>query len=493
MDALTASATNKKEPRKRKRRISGSKDNSTSGDGSPPASPTTPQTPTSPTVEESKSTPLRFYQDTLDTEEEDKDKENRSKSPTEDEKKVISESPMSPCDKDDTNISIKLEINEDDPPPPVILPGGLRSVLSVHKRKGPKKTLTWRTEIQDVQYFELDETERVNVTKTFLAMKQMEHIHERESFKKGRNLANEDFMEEKTSWSKLIPIDIEKVSVVHPGHNSKEKEIQKARQEKVLQAIYFHTSKIPDSPAEADHEIHPVSEPAVIPLEDVTGASESVNNFQNTPWPEPKATPPAIKPNPGMPNPQIFPNGPPFNQGFNGMPFGMPGPGYQQGMMAPMGGGEWSGNGPNMIMNEGMSNPDMFMGPGPGPGPGMGPGSMFPGQANEYPMMDGGAPAPSGFQPGFNNQMGPGGPPMGMNRPMGPYGFKNRGGIRGLAPRGGHMGWRSKGPGNWSGPHRGGSGHRGNGRLCTHFQKKGFCRHGDSCPFVHSGGGRPHY
>lgn len=493
MDALTASATNKKEPRKRKRRISGSKDNSTSGDGSPPASPTTPQTPTSPTVEESKSTPLRFYQDTLDTEEDDKDKEIRSKSPMEEVKDaIVSESPMSPCDKDDINISLKLEINEDDPPPPVIMPGGLRSVLSVHKRKGPKKTLTWRTVIQDVQYFELDETERVNVTKTFSAMKQMEHTHEREAFKKGRNITNDDFMEEKTMWRKLIPIDGLKGAIVEPGVNSKEKEIQKVRQEKVMQAMYFN-SKIPDSPAEADHEILPASEPVSIPLEDVTGATESVNNFQNTPWPDPKVTPPTVKPNPGMPNPQMFPNGPPFNPGFNGIPFGMPGPGYQQGMMPPMAGGEWAGNGPNMMMNEGMPNPDMFMGPGPGPGPGMGPGSMFSGQTNDYPMMDVGSTAPTGFQPGFNNQMGPGGPPMGMNRPMGPFGFKNRGGVRGPAPRGGHMGWRSKGPGNWNGPHRGGSGHRGNGRLCTHFQKKGFCRHGDSCPFVHSGGVRPHF
>lgn len=40
-----------------------------------------------------------------------------------------------------------------------------------------------------MRYFELDETERVNVTKTFTDMKQMEKQNEREAFQMARKLS----------------------------------------------------------------------------------------------------------------------------------------------------------------------------------------------------------------------------------------------------------------------------------------------------------------
>jgi protein phosphatase 1 regulatory subunit 10 len=81
--------------------------------------------------------------------------------------------------------------------------------------------------------------------------------------------------------------------------------------------VSFH--RIPDSAAEPDLEIHPTTDPVVIPLEDVTGNPDSVNDFQNTPWPEPKpiiipqspppqfqqAPPPSFTP---FPNHQNHPN-----------------------------------------------------------------------------------------------------------------------------------------------------------------------------------------
>ena len=66
---------------------------------------------------------------------------------------------------------------------------GLRSVLLLQKRKGPKKVLKWKTDLESVRYFELDETERVNVTKTFTDMKQMEKQNEREAFQMARKLS----------------------------------------------------------------------------------------------------------------------------------------------------------------------------------------------------------------------------------------------------------------------------------------------------------------
>lgn len=106
--------------------------------------------------------------------------------------------------------------------------------------------------------------------------------------------------------------------------------------------LYF---RIPDSAAEPDLEIHPTTDPVIIPLDDVTGNPDSVNDFQNTPWPEPKpiiipqSPPPQFQqtqapsftsfpnhPNQTFPGPQqMFPN-------QTGMPNNLPMPG---GMMVP--------------------------------------------------------------------------------------------------------------------------------------------------------------
>jgi len=61
--------------------------------------------------------------------------------------------------------------------------------LLLQKRKGPKKVLKWKTDLESIRYFELDETERVNVTKTFTDMKQMEKQNEREAFQMARKLS----------------------------------------------------------------------------------------------------------------------------------------------------------------------------------------------------------------------------------------------------------------------------------------------------------------
>lgn len=45
-------------------------------------------------------------------------------------------------------------------------------------------------------------------------------------------------MEEKTSWQPLIPVEIPN-NLVEPGKNSREKEVQYAREKVTLQAIYF--------------------------------------------------------------------------------------------------------------------------------------------------------------------------------------------------------------------------------------------------------------
>jgi hypothetical protein len=60
--------------------------------------------------------------------------------------------------------------------------------------------------------------------------------------------------------------------------------------------LLFYLFRIPDTPAEPDLEIHAVTEPVVIPLDDQTGNAESIISYKGKPWPEPKGYPPGVPP-----------------------------------------------------------------------------------------------------------------------------------------------------------------------------------------------------
>lgn len=495
MDALNASATNKREPKKRKRRISGSKD--PSNDGSPP------HTPTSPNNESAnKSVPPRFYQDTLDEEDnKDKSPDGKEKKPTE-----TKESPEKET-LDDKEVDATMDTSE----PHTLTVNGLKGVLCYHKRKGPKKSIKWKpdAELEEIQYFELDESERVNVTKpSFIDMKHQERIHEREAFQKARNLINDDVMEEKTNWRPLIPVDVEGQVHIEYGNKSKEKDIQAIRQKGTLQPLYFHKAMIPDSPHEPDPETHTYSEPVVIPLEDATGSQENISDFRNMPWPEPKGNAPPAGSN-NMNVPTMFPTG--MTQFPNNFPPAQfPGvPGFPPGQ--PMMPGDWSNGVPSMIPN-GLPGP--MNGPAMAPGP-MGP--MVPGPMAPGPMAPGNMP-PGMMVPPENMMMGPDMfvgpnmfpvPPEGFNMPQnmfppvdfnmagppGPDGFAGPGNFRGaMRGRGAGGHWRGKQSGSWEGPQRGRGGRGGGGRknVCIYFQRKGSCRQGDNCTFLHPGVNGPY-
>lgn len=489
MDALSASASNKKEPRKRKRKLSTSKD-SESELHSPGIN--TPSPSRNPKLEELSDinsatqvenndvtndinipAPPRFYQDTLENTDEEKETETEKEADQSiDEQHQEIESPSnSETEKDNsTDNATSVERVSQEPSP-------LKGVLLSSKRKGPKKKLQWRAEeeLVDIQYFELDETERVNVTKTFTDMKQMERVNEREAFQLARKLPNEDTMEERTSWMILIPVD--DVAPINFGKNSREKDVQYARERTVAPAMYYHRMMIPESPAEPDPELYSVSDPTIIPLDDVTGNPDTVNDFQNTPWPEPKGQAPVQV----MTAPvTAFPSVPPM------MPFGPHGPGMGFSMPmfpGPMGPPPFS-NRPN---NDSMPpmNPDMMMN-----------GGMFP------PHMDGSSDG--GMMQQMNNFGPPFGPPFAGhnppgfpgNRPMRPMNnMGNMGGPRGPPPpnsgwfrapgsRGPPMGPPHGGPGpGWqNGPRK-----NWNPRVCKQFFRKGFCNKGDNCLFLHPG------
>jgi protein phosphatase 1 regulatory subunit 10 len=282
MDALSASAVTKKDPKKRKRLPS----NST----------TKKDEPESPKID---AKPLKFYKDTL--EENEEETANGEKSPTKDGDVTANEASLdakedSPV-KAEASDEVKTEKSpekEEEVPAEKKKPGigcgpdGPPGVLvdpNLPRRR--KRPIRWRSdeELTEVRYFELDENERVNVTKTFTEQKQIEHGEERSAFKLGQRLSTEDAMVEQTKWRPLIPVD--NILEFDYGAKSQEVLIQAERERNVLQELYLGAS-FNESPKEPDHEHYEHIEPQMIPLDDVTGNPDSVTNFTDIPWPAPK-------------------------------------------------------------------------------------------------------------------------------------------------------------------------------------------------------------
>jgi protein phosphatase 1 regulatory subunit 10 len=288
MDALSASAVTKKDPKKRKRLPS----NST----------TKKDEPESPKIDVK---PLKFYKDTLEENEEEA-ATNGEKSPTKEAEKTSSDvnaetkegSPV----KTETSTDVKTEKSpekeiefpvEKRKPGIGCGPDGPPGVLvDPNMPRKKKRPIRWRADedLTEVRFFELDENERVNVTKTFTEQKQIEHGEERSAFKLGQRLATEDTMVEQTKWRPLIPVD--NTLQLDYGGKSREVLIQAEREKNVLQELYLGAS-FNESPKEPDHENYEHIEPQMIPLDDVTGNPDSVTNFTDIPWPTPKGELPA--------------------------------------------------------------------------------------------------------------------------------------------------------------------------------------------------------
>lgn len=447
MDALTASANTKKEPKKRKRRTSVSKDSA----GSPPQSPsltTSQQNVPTPTSPMKNITLPKFYQDTLETTEKP---ENDTASPIREEESEEAGS-GTPTDTGEPPSKKRTEdaIQMVDGAP-------LKGVLLHTKRPGPKKSIRWKpdNDLVEVQYFELDETERVNVTKNFIDMARMELSGEREALIMSRKLQNEDLMDSHTAWRIPIMIDLPAPLAV-PGSKSLEKDIQFAREKIVLQALYFSKNMLPESPAEPDPENHQMTDPIMIPLEDPENSTEE--DLRGTPWPEPKGSPP---PEQTTIVPNIFPN---LQQNTLANFANVPPPGFQ-GVPAFAGPGNFMP--PNMMPNPAgqMINPHV-------PPPDM---------MNQMPMFRPGGQPPNpmmneNFPMQYNqNQMNMF-PPNNFNM-RGRGSFRRGGGGPWVRMNGPGPGWHNRGGGNM-GPHRG-------GRFCKNVKNHGYCKNINNCPFIH--------
>ncbi|KAG5675765.1 hypothetical protein PVAND_005642 [Polypedilum vanderplanki] len=320
LDALDASAfMNKKDTKKRKRLPSGSSSN------------TKKDEPESPKIE---AKPLKFYKDTLEENADDDKEKDKMSTITEEKTTAEIESPTkellkdisvdiknenkgendeesktddsitvkkSPDDSSNTANAVEEEIDEKRPPGIGTGEDGPPGIIKNpnNPRKRAKRSIKWRSdeELVDIHYFPLEENERVNVTKTFMEQKHMEHIHERNALLGRRQ-------DEQTSWRSLILID--NVPVIQYGSKSLEAKIQAEREKNTLQEVFFDGRSMSDSPQEPDFEVVDLNEPATIPLEDVTGNTDSVTSFKDVAWPAPKGDQPQFVSHGGFGN--IFNN-----------------------------------------------------------------------------------------------------------------------------------------------------------------------------------------
>ncbi|VDQ03505.1 unnamed protein product [Trichobilharzia regenti] len=131
----------------------------------------------------------------------------------------------------------------------------------------PKKRVSWADEdkLQIFHYFELDESERVNVNRVSIEdIRRKEHSMERQLFKR----SYEDTEVDSQKW--YSPYPLERIFLVEPGCKSIERQIQLERERFVLQAMYFTRDSIPQTPEEPDMEIVEHVPPLQIPLDDLT-------------------------------------------------------------------------------------------------------------------------------------------------------------------------------------------------------------------------------
>ncbi|XP_008330041.2 serine/threonine-protein phosphatase 1 regulatory subunit 10 [Cynoglossus semilaevis] len=147
---------------------------------------------------------------------------------------------------------------------------------SLTKRGKKKKTVHWAEEehLKHYFYFDLDETERVNVNKIkdFGEAAKRELMMDRQTFEMARRLSH-DTMEERVPWTPPRPLTLTG-SLVIPGSNSTEKFTQRDREMGILQEIFLNKESVPDTPHEPDPEPYEPMPPRLIPLDEDSSMQE---------------------------------------------------------------------------------------------------------------------------------------------------------------------------------------------------------------------------
>ncbi|KAI5607764.1 serine/threonine-protein phosphatase 1 regulatory subunit 10 [Silurus asotus] len=406
---------------------------------------------------------------------------------------------------------------------------------SLTKKGKKKKSVRWAEEeqLKEYFYFDLDETERVNVNKIkdFGEAAKRELMMDRHTFEMARRLSH-DTMEERVPWTPPRPLTLSGC-LVTSGSNSSEKMTQRDREMGILQEIFLNKESVPDSPHEPDPESYEPMPPRLIPLdEECAMTDDSYMETSDIPAScPPQAAQEGSKLPPVLANlmvsmnsgrsPQAQSNTPPPNN---------PAMNVQELLSSIMG-----AHGSNQSAEDLIKQPDFsdkikqLLGslqqnqnqnqnqqgnPPPmnagllGHGPNMNNNNM------NMPMpMNGGFPP---NKPPGGPHFGPPPPPHGHGPPFGGGGPRMMGPPPGPQGRGGDNGNYWGDDSMRGGPHRGGHFHRGRGRggdqgfrgrggrggprgghnnmgdmskrpVCRHFMMKGNCRYENNCAFYHPG------
>merc|ERR1712142_13303 len=175
------------------------------------------------------------------------------------------------------------------------LPRKVSGILVIERGLVKQKKVSWREEedLVQVEFFEVDTNERVNVHKLkFEEVRRQEREKDRkmlkEEIERSQNVPKDDCDEEPllgfTHLSQCGRTNF------NPGVKSKEREIQRMREERVLPSIRFGT--LPLEPSEPDFSNNASPELVVtraILCEDISGEATTVD-YSTEGWPEPKGT-----------------------------------------------------------------------------------------------------------------------------------------------------------------------------------------------------------
>jgi len=176
-----------------------------------------------------------------------------------------------------------------------ILPRRVSGILVIERGIVEQKKVSWREEedLVQVEFFKVDTNERVNVHKLkFEEVRRQEREKDRKMLKeeidRSQNVPKDDFDEEPllgfTHLSQCGRTNF------NPGAKSKEREIQRMREERVLPSIRF--GALPVEPSEPDITSNESTDLVVtrtILCEDISGEATTVD-YSAEGWPEPKGS-----------------------------------------------------------------------------------------------------------------------------------------------------------------------------------------------------------
>ena len=408
--------------------------------------------------------------------------------------------------KKDHEVDEDLGHNSDSEKPIVEEYTGTREVHGILViNKGSKRTrrIQWRPEekLVDVEYFEVEEGERVNVNK----LKFEEQRKKELEFEKMRMKSKDvNYEQDERPWVAIGSVQLTcDLPEIEYGANSRERKEQQLRETSTLQALFFNKS--PTDPLEPDSGLTSRLECKPIPLEDTSG-EEEINDYSGDGWPEPVYDQyMASQPPPVVASGQQPPTANNILQNLIGAGAPMLGGNQQavddalfaaqkaaaetllkQGLLPPVFmdqnvppgvSDNDDGYGGEMMEHDDLPPQHNMNHPPPGMNNMGWRGPPPPHHNNRGPMH-----GPPGYRRGGN------GPMNRMNNMGGGHNDFNRGGFggRGMPPRGHFQqqrGFHNRPPnGNFGNNHNSGRGRR----PCKFWMETGSCRHEDQCGFLHT-------